>query len=65
MDKKIKLVEARKERGLTQEQLAELLNVQKSTISNWENGYSTPRLSDAIHLAKVLKKDVNSLFFEK
>lgn len=63
MSKNISLIEARKAKGLTQEQLAELLNYKKSTISNWENGYSTPRLSDAFKTAELLDKDVNHLFF--
>jgi putative transcriptional regulator len=57
------LIKARKEKGLTQEQLAEMLNYKKSTICNWENGYSIPRLPDAFQTAKLLDKDVNYLFF--
>ena len=30
----------RKEKGLTQEQLAEILNVSQKSISRWENGGS-------------------------
>ena len=32
----------RKEKGLTQKQLAEQINVSDKTISKWENGFSTP-----------------------
>ena len=35
-----KLKQARNEKGLTQEQAAELLNVSRQTISNWENNVS-------------------------
>nr|WP_239457718.1 helix-turn-helix transcriptional regulator [Listeria seeligeri] len=60
--KNTKLVKARKEKGLTQETLARHLNVQKSTISNWENGYSTPQISQAIKLASLLNEEVSILF---
>ncbi|WP_078430449.1 helix-turn-helix transcriptional regulator [Alkalihalobacterium alkalinitrilicum] len=64
MRKNTRLVKARKEAGLTQEKLAELLECQKSTVSNWENGYSVPRLSDAFRIAEILNKDAKELFFE-
>lgn len=56
------LISARKAKGLTQEQLAELLNCKKSSVSNWENGYSTPKLADAFRVAEILEQDVNHLF---
>ncbi|OIJ22035.1 transcriptional regulator [Anaerobacillus alkalidiazotrophicus] len=59
------LINARKECGLTQESVAKILNCKKGTISNWENGYSSPKLSDAFKLAKLFGKDVNHLFFNE
>lgn len=38
-----KIVTARKQKGLTQEQLADLVNVTVRTIQRIENGGSTPR----------------------
>lgn len=35
-----KLRDARKNSGLTQESVAELLGVSRQTVSNWENGVS-------------------------
>lgn len=57
------LIEARKAKKLTQMQLAELLHCKKTTISNWENGYSKPTLDDAYKVAKVLDSNINHLFF--
>ena len=36
------LIQARKNRGLTQKQLALILDVEPSSICNWESGYRTP-----------------------
>ncbi|MCP3764814.1 helix-turn-helix transcriptional regulator [Domibacillus sp. A3M-37] len=60
--KNLNLARARKEKGLTQEELAEKLGYSKATVSNWENGYSTPQLTDAFKVASILGKDINHLF---
>ena len=40
MDLGKKIMTMRNEKNLSQEQLAEKLNVTRQTISNWENGVS-------------------------
>lgn len=50
--KKIKAL--RKTRGLTQQQLAEALGVQRATISNYEIGRRSPHISELEKLASVL-----------
>lgn len=60
--KNYSLINARKAKGLTQEQLASMMNCTKSTISNWENGYSAPKLADALKLSEILEQSVVSLF---
>lgn len=50
--KKIKIL--RKVRGLTQEQLAEKLEVGRATISNYEIGRRMPHLKELERLANVL-----------
>lgn len=45
----------RKEIGLTQEQLAEQVKTKKTTISNYETGYSTPNNEMLSDLADVLR----------
>ncbi|MGB6162240.1 MAG: helix-turn-helix transcriptional regulator [Pseudonocardiaceae bacterium] len=41
--KRFGLVAARKAAGLSQERLAEQLNVERSTVQRWEAGQSTPQ----------------------
>lgn len=50
--KKIKAI--RKTRGLSQQQLAELMDVTRSTISNWECGRRSPHLNELESLANKL-----------
>ncbi|MHA2856880.1 helix-turn-helix transcriptional regulator [Paenibacillus lautus] len=64
MKKNDALVEARKEMGLTQEELAISLGYSKATVSNWENGHSNPSLYDAFKVARILNKDINQLFLD-
>ena len=45
------LKELRKEKGLTQEQLAESLNVSGRTVSRWETGSNMPDISTLIEIA--------------
>jgi putative transcriptional regulator len=58
------LIKARKEKKLTQSALAELMECQKTTISNWENGYAKPKLSDAFKLSEILNKKIDDIFFK-
>lgn len=47
--------EWRKKRGLTQERLAELVDVNVNTIIRWEKGIHTPRTDDLKKLASALE----------
>lgn len=58
-----RLKKAREEKELNQEQLDKLVSAMgKSSVSKWENGYSTPTLETAIKLSRVLNKDIEFLF---
>lgn len=48
-----KLKEARLNRDLTQEVIAEKLNVSRQTISNWENEKSYPDIISVIELSNL------------
>lgn len=51
----------RKEKGLTQDELAEKINVTEKAISRWETGRGTPDISLLIPLSKVLGISVSEL----
>lgn len=51
----------RKEKGLSQEKLAEKVNVTRQTISNWELGETSPNPEQLILLSKALGKSIDDL----
>ena len=55
------LKQSRKDRGLSQRDLAALMNVTVQTISNWECGQRTPDISNTIKLMRSLDCDFNKL----
>lgn len=55
----------RKEKGLTQAQLAEILNVSDKSISRWENGKTMPDLSLYEPLCKALDIQISELLYGK
>lgn len=52
----------RKERNLTQEELAELLNVTAQAVSKWENETGMPDISQVLPLASVFGVSTDVLF---
>lgn len=54
--------EKRKALGLTQEQVADYLNVSIPAVSKWEKGTTCPDISLLAPLARLLKTDLNTLF---
>lgn len=55
----------RKNKGLSQEELAVKLNVVRQTISKWEQGLSVPDAEMLIKLSEALDTTVSTLFGEK
>ncbi len=52
----------RKEHNLTQEELAELLNVTGQAVSKWENDTSLPDIAQIVPLAKIFGVSTDVLF---
>ncbi len=64
MDQKkigIFLKQLRKEKGLTQAQLAEKLNVSDRTVSRWETGYNMPDISMLVELSEFYHVDIREI----
>ncbi|HHT55262.1 MAG TPA: helix-turn-helix transcriptional regulator [Acholeplasma sp.] len=55
----------RKEKGLSQEQLANKLDVSRQSISKWELGESNPELVNIVELAKVFDVSTDYLLQNK
>ena len=55
--------ELRRENGLTQKELAELVHMSPSTISKWETGIAKPDVEVYDELAKVLNVSSLELFY--
>ncbi len=51
----------RKEKNMTQEELAKKLNVSAKTISSWENNRNLPSIDMIILLSEALDTDINTL----
>ena len=54
----------RKEKGMSQEELAEKLNVVRQTVSKWEQNLSVPDSEMLIRIAEVFDVSVSSLLGE-
>ena len=51
----------RRERGITQEQLAEAMNVSAAAVSKWENGQSVPDITVLMALADFFEVSLDAL----
>ena len=61
MDLGKKILELRKKENLSQEQLAEKMNVTRQTISKWELNETTPDIKQAKELSKLIKISLDEL----
>lgn len=52
----------RLKQNLTQQELAKMLNVERVTITQWENGRNFPRAKLLPVLAKILKCNIIELY---
>lgn len=58
-----RLTELRKEKNLSQLELAEVLNVSRQSVSLWENGSTTPALDKLQFLAEFYGITIDELFY--
>lgn len=56
-----KIKAARERAGLTQEDLAERMEVSRQAVSKWENGSSEPSTANLLALAKLYGVDLGAL----
>ena len=61
MDLGKKILELRKKENLSQEQLAEKINVTRQTISKWELNETTPDIKQAKELSRLFKISLDEL----
>ena len=55
------ITKCRKEKKLTQEQLAEKMNVSVNAVSKWERGLNMPDISNMPELCNILEITINEL----
>lgn len=55
----------RKQRNITQEQLADILSVSRQAISKWESGFGYPEVETLLIIAKELNTSLDYLFSER
>lgn len=59
---KNKLEKIRKDRGITQEELANILEVSRQTVNSLENGRYNPSIVLAFKIAKVFGLQIEEIF---
>ena len=60
-----KLYSLRKQKGLSQEELANRLNVSRQTISKWEVGDFTPDLESLVAISSLFEISLDELVMDK
>ena len=61
MDFNEQLICRRKQKGLSQEQLGDLIGVTRQTVSKWELGETTPEMDKLIQLSKLFEVSIDEL----
>ena len=60
-----KLYKLRKQKGFSQEELANRLNVSRQTISKWEVGESTPDMENLVAISELFEISLDELVLDK
>lgn len=59
-----KLIKLRKSRGLSQEELAEMLDVSRQAISRWELGSTLPDVPNLLKISEIFKVSTDYLLHD-
>ena len=64
MELKDKIQQLRKNKNLSQERIAEKLNISRQAVAKWENGETTPDISNLVQISDLFNISLDkSLFF--
>lgn len=59
------LIECRKEKGLTQTQVGEVVGKTKTAVASWEQGLTIPDIETLYRLSKYYGKTINYMYGER
>lgn len=57
-----KLIKLRKERGYTQQDMANKLKITRAAYANYETGYRNPNLDKSIKIKQILETTTDEIF---
>jgi transcriptional regulator with XRE-family HTH domain len=60
-----RLIELRKRENLSQEKLAEILNISRQAVSKWESGASSPDINNIVQLGKIYNVSTDYILLGK
>lgn len=63
MEIRERLIALRNERRLSQQELADLLNVSRTTVARWESGKNLPSSAQISNICRVFRLDVNAMLY--
>lgn len=59
------LIECRKEKGISQKELAKIIGLKETTVASWEQGKSLPSIDMLHRLAKYYQKTMDYMYGER
>ena len=59
------LIKCRREKDLTQKELAKIIDSKETTVASWEQGKSLPSIDMLYRLAKLYGKTMNYMYGEE
>ena len=59
------LIECRKEKGISQKELANVVDSEETTVASWEQGKSLPSIDMLYRLAKYYNKSMDYMYGEQ